>query len=97
MKSNQRGGGQKLSNANELLRRLRKYNELTYKDMADLINVSPRTYSDKEKGISQFKQYEMFIISRRFQKSIDEIFLPENFMIHEVDEMKEGVEHGITN
>lgn len=72
-----------MSKANEL-RRLRRYHDLTYKDMAELINVDPRTYRNKEKGINQFKQYEMFIISRKFKKSIEEIFLPENFMEHEV-------------
>lgn len=66
------------------LRRLRKYNELTYKDMAKLLNVDERTYYNKEKGLSQFKLNEMFIISREFSKSMDEIFLPSDFMIHEV-------------
>lgn len=59
--------------ANEL-RKLRKYHEMTYKDMGDLIKVDPRTYRNKEKGESQFKANEMFIISKRFGKSIDEIF-----------------------
>lgn len=68
------------------LRKLRRYHDLTYQDMADLINVDPRTYGNKEKGISQFKQYEMFIISRKFNRSIEEIFLPGDFMIHEVQE-----------
>lgn len=66
------------------LRRLRKYNELTYKDMAKLLNIDERTYYNKEKGLSQFKLNEMFIISREFSKSMDEIFLPRDFMIHEV-------------
>lgn len=76
---------------NNELRRLRKYHELTPKDMGALINVDPRTYINKESGINQFKQYEMFIISRRFNKSIEEIFLPENFMNHEVDGMEGNV------
>ncbi len=48
--------------------------------MADLIGVELRTYVNKEKGVSQFKLNEMFIISRKFGKSIEEIFLFENFM-----------------
>lgn len=58
------------------LRRLRKYNELTYKDMAKLLDIDERTYFNKEKGLSQFKLNEMFIISRKFNRSMDEIFLP---------------------
>lgn len=57
------------------LRRLRKYHELTQEDMAKLIGVDVRTYSNKEKGISQFKLNEMVIISRQFKKSIEDIFL----------------------
>lgn len=62
------------------LRRLRKYHELTQEDMAKLIGVDVRTYSNKEKGISQFKLNEMVIISRQFKKSIEDIFLNEKFM-----------------
>lgn len=62
------------------LRRLRKYHELTQEDMAKLIGVDVRTYSNKEKGISQFKLNEMVIISRQFKKSIEDIFLSEKFM-----------------
>lgn len=72
------------------LRRLRKYHELTHQDMADLIHVDLRTYINKEKGISQFKASEMWTISKRFNKSMDEIFLPENFTLHEVSCGKEG-------
>ena len=37
------------------LRKLRKYHELTCKDMAELIGVDTRTYINKENGTSQFK------------------------------------------
>lgn len=67
------------------LRRLRKFHELTYQDMANLIDCDIRTYINKEKGVTQFKMEEMFIISKKFKKSMDEIFLPSDFMIHEVD------------
>lgn len=66
------------------LSKLRKYNELTYKEMGTLLNIDERTYYNKEKGLSQFKLNEMFIISRKFNKSMDEIFLPKDFMNHEV-------------
>lgn len=68
----------------EKLAALRRYHDLTQKDMADLIGVDLRTYINKESGQSQFKANEMFIISQKFQKSIDQIFLPTNFEKHEV-------------
>lgn len=70
------------------LRKLRKYHDLTCQDMADLISVDKRTYTNKESGISQFKANEMFIISKKFDRSIEEIFLPTDFMNHEVFERK---------
>ncbi|MEK5081182.1 helix-turn-helix domain-containing protein [Solibacillus sp. FSL W7-1436] len=62
------------------LRRLRKYHELTLEDMGKMIGVDARTYSNKEKGISQFKLNEMVAISCHFKKSIEEIFLNKKFM-----------------
>lgn len=66
---------------------LRRYKGLTQKDMAKLLGVDVRTYINKEQGITQFKANEMFLIARFFQMEIDKIFLPTNFMNHEV--MKE--------
>lgn len=66
------------------LRRLRKYHEMTYDDMAELLGIDRRTYINKETGVSQFKLNEMYIISCKFQRSMDEIFLPTDFMNHEV-------------
>lgn len=68
----------------EKLAALRRYHNLTQKDMADLIGVDVRTYINKETGVTQFKANEMFIIAKKFQKPIDEIFLPTNFIKHEV-------------
>lgn len=62
--------------------RLRK--KISQENMAKLINVDVRTYQNKEKGITQFKGDEMFTIARFFNKKIDEIFLPTNFMKREV-------------
>jgi len=39
-----------------------------------LICVDVRTYQNKENGITQFKQGEMFIIARHYNKPIEEIF-----------------------
>lgn len=67
-----------------LLIKIRKANLETQSDMAKLINVDLRTYQNKEMRISQFKQNEMFIIAKHFNKPIDEIFLPTNFVNQEV-------------
>lgn len=63
---------------------LRRYFGLTQQDMADLLGIDKRTYQKKELGESQFKANEMFIISRRFNMPIDQIFLPTNFEKREV-------------
>ena len=67
-----------------LLDSIRRANRITQEDMAELINVDVRTYQNKEKGVTQFKQNEMFVIAQFFNKKIDEIFLPTNFEKHEV-------------
>ena len=67
-----------------LLMGIRKVNNLTQGDVAKLINVDVRTYQNKEKGVTQFKQNEMFILAKYFNKKIDEIFLPINFEKREV-------------
>lgn len=68
----------------EKLAALRRYRNLSQKEMADLIGVDLRTYINKECGHSQFKANEMFAISKAFQLPIDQIFLPTNFEKHEV-------------
>jgi DNA-binding XRE family transcriptional regulator len=68
----------------EKLAALRRYHNISQKEMADLIGVDLRTYVNKENGQSQFKANEMFAIARKFQMPIDEIFLPTNFEKHEV-------------
>lgn len=52
--------------------------------MAELLGVETETYSNKERGITQFKASEMFIIAREFNMKIDDIFLPPDFMNREV-------------
>ncbi|MDA2478411.1 helix-turn-helix transcriptional regulator [Bacillus cereus group sp. MYBK5-2] len=71
----------------EKLVSLRMYNRLTQQNMADLIGVDKRTYVNKEYGVTQFKANEMFLIAQRLGKGIEEIFLPTNFMKHEVYEV----------
>ena len=67
-----------------LLVKARKAHLETQKDVAKMIGVDLRTYQNKESGISQFKQNEMFLIAKHYNCLIDEIFLPTNFENHEV-------------
>lgn len=67
----------------ELLIRERRTNFETQSDVAKLLGIDLRTYQNKEYGISQFKQNEMFILAKHYNKKIDEIFLPTNFMEYE--------------
>lgn len=71
-----------------ILRDMRRYRNISQEYMADLIGVkSKETYANKEKGRTQFLASEMFIIANHFGMKINEIFLPPNFINHEVDEM----------
>lgn len=63
---------------------LREKSNTTQKELADLIKVDVRTYINKEHGTTQFKANEMFAISMYFQKDIESIFLPTNFIKREV-------------
>lgn len=62
----------------------RKYKGFTQNDFARLIDVDPRTYINKEHGITQFKANEMFLIARKLNMDIEDIFLPTDFIKHEV-------------
>ena len=74
-------GGREMQYLLEAVRRSRKESQGT---LAKLINVDVRTYQNKEKGVTQFKQNEMFIIAKHFNRKVDELFLPTNFENHEV-------------
>ena len=67
-----------------LLESVRRSRKESQESMAKLINVDVRTYQNKERGVTQFKQNEMFIIAKHFNSKVDELFLPTNFENHEV-------------
>lgn len=50
--------------------------KMTQKEIATKIGISEKTYSEKERGISQFTQDEMFLISELVGKPLSYIFLP---------------------
>ncbi len=60
----------------DILILLRNQNNVTAKRMARMLDISEVQYRKKEKGLAPFKQEEMIIISKYFQKSLDYIFLP---------------------
>lgn len=55
---------------------LKEEKNLTNKEMAELIGVTPVQYRKKERGDVQFKLNEMLKISEYFGKTMDYIFLP---------------------
>lgn len=68
----------------EKLMAIRRMHNVTQKEMAALIGVDLRTYINKEQGVTQFKGNEMFSIARHFNRNIGDIFLPTDFIKHEV-------------
>lgn len=63
----------------EKLINLRKVYNVRQKELAEYLNISEKTYCNKEKGISQFTSDEMFALSKYFKKSLEEIFLPSTY------------------
>lgn len=55
---------------------LRKKTQTTQKTLADLLDITVKTYGFKETGKSEFTINEMFKIAEYFDKKVDEIFLP---------------------
>lgn len=64
---------------------LRRYKNISQREMGELIKITTTAYSNKERGVSQFTSSEMFIIADIFEMKIDEIFLPPDFIKHEVE------------
>lgn len=60
----------------EKLLLLRKNNNITQKELADLIGISVNQYSSKENGKYNFDCDEMFKIANFFNLAIENIFLP---------------------
>ncbi|MBT2215880.1 helix-turn-helix transcriptional regulator [Virgibacillus dakarensis] len=58
-----------------VLKRLRDEANLTQKEFAEKIGMTPYSYNRKENGKTAFADYEMFKIRNFFDKPIDDIFL----------------------
>ena len=55
---------------------LRKNENITIKKMGEILKIAPKTYSEKERGLAEFTQDEMFELGKKFNLNIDQIFLP---------------------
>lgn len=51
----------------------------TQKQMAEYLDISEKSYRDKELGHREFTQDEMFEIAKLFNRKIDDIFLPRKY------------------
>lgn len=64
---------------------LRKECDVTQQELADYLNITLKTYCNKEQGISKFTCDEMFALSRYFGKVLEDIFLPTTHQNGEFD------------
>lgn len=67
---------------------IRKQKDLTQKELANLIGITPKQYGLKENGDCKFNGDEMFKIADFFNMKVDDIFLPTT---HQNGEKKGGV------
>lgn len=70
------------------LEEIREINNDTQEELAVLLNINTTSYRNKEKGITEFKSSEMFIIAKKYNKNIEEIFLPTMYTIREQGKQK---------
>jgi len=68
---------------------MRKERGMNQKDMANVLGISVDAYGKKERGQFIFNIDEMFKIRNLFNKPLEEIFLPRNFSLGEVEEKEE--------
>lgn len=69
---------------------LKEQENLTNKEMAEMLGITPIQYRKKEKGEVQFKLNEMVKLSEYFGKTMDEIFLPskhQNGALNKIEEV----------
>jgi len=71
----------------EKLASIRRSKNVSQREIAKIIGVATETYNNKELGKTQFKASEMFVIADYFESTVDEIFLPPNFMNREVQKV----------
>lgn len=62
---------------------LRKQNNTTQKELADLLGITTKQFGSKELGKAKFNGDEMFLIANYYSKKVDDIFLPTTHQIGE--------------
>lgn len=55
---------------------IRKKNKVSQEKLAEILNISVKTYAFKETGKTEFTMSEMFKIADYFNMEINEIFIP---------------------
>lgn len=60
----------------EKLLLLRKQNNITQKELAELLGITTKQFCSKENGKVKFNGDEMFKIADYFKLKVDDIFLP---------------------
>jgi len=55
---------------------IRSRNKFTKKYVAEYLGITPKQYSAKENGQYPFDSDEMFLLSKLFDKKMEDIFLP---------------------
>lgn len=55
---------------------IRKTNQLSQREMADILGITIQSYGAKELGKKQFKCDEMFTLAKYFNLTVEDIFLP---------------------
>lgn len=58
---------------------LRKVYGVRQNELAIYLDITLKTYRNKEKGISQFTANEMFKLAQYFRKPLEDIFLPTTY------------------
>lgn len=66
--------------------KLRKMNNISQKEMSEKLGIGATTYAQKENGYTDFKLDEIYIIARFFNKNIEDIFLPTNIRLSNIEE-----------
>lgn len=69
---------------------LRKTENVTQKELANIIGISVKQYSYKELGKSIFNGDEMFKIAHYFNRKVDDIFLPSHHQFGDNKRKKEN-------
>ena len=66
-------GGQKMKNYNDIIRGLREDNDLTQKEIADILQTTQQVYSRYEQGINEMPIRHLITLCKFYNVSSDYI------------------------